>query len=160
MAVTQPKKFCQNCGYPLDGLPENRCPECGRTFSPTDPSTFKEYLGAPCRLYVARDAIEAHAVHSFLADRGIPSDVMGESLQLPGALPTELPCVWVGSEYLDRAKEALAAFLRAEREERDEHPDPLLGEPWTCPNCGERVEPQFTHCWNCQTPRPRRADSE
>lgn len=25
---------------------------------------------------------------------------------------------------------------------------------WRCPNCGERVEGQFTVCWNCGTPRP------
>jgi hypothetical protein len=25
----------------LYGLPENRCPECGRAFDPADPSTFK-----------------------------------------------------------------------------------------------------------------------
>jgi hypothetical protein len=23
------------------------------------------------------------------------------------------------------------------------------GEPWTCPSCGERLEPQFTQCWRC-----------
>ncbi|MHC4331384.1 MAG: DUF7577 domain-containing protein, partial [Planctomycetota bacterium] len=21
--------------------------------------------------------------------------------------------------------------------------------PWTCPNCGEEVEAQFTNCWKC-----------
>jgi len=26
--------FCPNCGYNLTGLPENRCPECGREFDP------------------------------------------------------------------------------------------------------------------------------
>jgi hypothetical protein len=23
------------------------------------------------------------------------------------------------------------------------------GSPWTCGHCGERLEPQFTHCWRC-----------
>lgn len=25
---------------------------------------------------------------------------------------------------------------------------------WRCPQCGEDVEPQFTECWNCRTPKP------
>ena len=33
-------KRCLGCGYILDGLPEPRCPECGREFNPLDPRTF------------------------------------------------------------------------------------------------------------------------
>jgi predicted amidophosphoribosyltransferase len=36
-----PSRYCSNCGYVLDGLPENRCPECGRPFDPDDPRTFR-----------------------------------------------------------------------------------------------------------------------
>jgi hypothetical protein len=25
---------------------------------------------------------------------------------------------------------------------------------WTCPKCGEKIEPQFDACWNCSTERP------
>ncbi len=32
--------YCQVCHYALDGLPEARCPECGREFNPSDSSTF------------------------------------------------------------------------------------------------------------------------
>jgi hypothetical protein len=35
--------WCKNCGYALDGLSENRCPECGRGFDPNDNTTFEEY---------------------------------------------------------------------------------------------------------------------
>ena len=31
-----PQMYCPHCSYILDGLPVNRCPECGRTFDPTD----------------------------------------------------------------------------------------------------------------------------
>ena len=24
---------------------------------------------------------------------------------------------------------------------------------WTCPSCAEKLEPQFTQCWNCGTTR-------
>lgn len=32
--------YCRKCRYPLDGLSENRCPECGRAFDPQNPSTW------------------------------------------------------------------------------------------------------------------------
>jgi hypothetical protein len=32
---------CRTCGYPLKGLPERRCPECGRSFDPYDPATMR-----------------------------------------------------------------------------------------------------------------------
>lgn len=35
-----PPMTCLGCGYILEGLPENRCPECGRHFSPNNPDTF------------------------------------------------------------------------------------------------------------------------
>ncbi len=37
----KPHKYCLKCSYILDRLPENRCPECGRKFSPNDPRTFR-----------------------------------------------------------------------------------------------------------------------
>jgi len=35
---------CLRCGYLLRELPENRCPECGRSFDPSDFNTFR-YIG-------------------------------------------------------------------------------------------------------------------
>lgn len=32
--------YCLDCGYDVRGLPENRCPECGRAFDPDDSTTF------------------------------------------------------------------------------------------------------------------------
>lgn len=31
---------------------------------------------------------------------------------------------------------------------------PDHGGPWTCPNCTEEIEGQFTDCWKCGTSRP------
>lgn len=44
-AVPHPPTFpddarCLSCGYSLFGLPEPRCPECGREFDPLNPVTF------------------------------------------------------------------------------------------------------------------------
>jgi hypothetical protein len=33
--------YCLRCNYDLGGLPEPRCPECGRGFDPGDPATFR-----------------------------------------------------------------------------------------------------------------------
>jgi hypothetical protein len=38
---TSPTRYCRQCQYFLDGLTENRCPECGTPFEPGDPSTFQ-----------------------------------------------------------------------------------------------------------------------
>jgi hypothetical protein len=39
---------CLGCGYPLRGLPQHTCPECGRPFDPRDPTSFKvPGLGRP-----------------------------------------------------------------------------------------------------------------
>jgi hypothetical protein len=35
-----PNRYCLGCAYPLDWLPETRCPECGRLFDPENPGTF------------------------------------------------------------------------------------------------------------------------
>ena len=32
--------YCQSCRYPLAQLSSRTCPECGRAFDPTNPSTF------------------------------------------------------------------------------------------------------------------------
>lgn len=40
---TQLSMYCRKCGYQLIGLSENRCPECGRPFSPTNLRSFSLY---------------------------------------------------------------------------------------------------------------------
>lgn len=35
------KSWCLDCDYPLKGLTEKRCPECGREFNPRDTSTMR-----------------------------------------------------------------------------------------------------------------------
>ena len=39
-ATAGPQRFCRQCAYPLIGLPENRCPECGQVFNLDDPKTY------------------------------------------------------------------------------------------------------------------------
>jgi len=53
------------------------------------------------------------------------------------------PSVWVHVRDQDRAVEILA---KADR--RGTAPG------WSCPECGESIEGQFTACWRCNCPRP------
>ena len=48
---TSPTRHCLGCDYALDGLSEERCPECGRTFDHQDPRTFArdDGTGVPLR---------------------------------------------------------------------------------------------------------------
>lgn len=39
VSETDPKR-CLGCAYILEGLPEHRCPECGRGFDPDNPRTY------------------------------------------------------------------------------------------------------------------------
>jgi hypothetical protein len=151
MGISQPRMFCLGCGYPLDGLPEPRCPECGTPFDPNDPDSFREDVGALQPLYRAANSSEAHALRDRLREEGILAAVMGESLESGHGLPITTPAVWVGTRDLDRAREVLGAFL-AERSGSGAE-DAGKG-AWTCPGCGERIEPSFDICWNCQTARP------
>lgn len=38
-------RFCLQCTYPLHGITEPRCPECGRSFDPADRSTYARRPG-------------------------------------------------------------------------------------------------------------------
>lgn len=40
--IVEPTRYCLDCSYVLDGLPENRCPECARPFDPRDPTSYSD----------------------------------------------------------------------------------------------------------------------
>ncbi len=42
---------CLGCGYSLRGLPEERCPECGRSFSWNDATTYRVQKAASSRCW-------------------------------------------------------------------------------------------------------------
>ena len=106
------------------------------------------------QVFVAQHPTEAHLVKGLLEADGIGAQVMGESLfgvrgEAP-ATPDTLPTVWVMDEGdAPRALAILAAYG---------HREAAPQASWTCSNCGERVEPQFTACWRCGTNRDDRTD--
>lgn len=50
--IDEPTMYCRECSYVLDALPENRCPECGKSFDPQNPGTFRRAAVVPRRLTI------------------------------------------------------------------------------------------------------------
>ena len=93
------------------------------------------------RVFSSFDLIAVHHARNLLEAEGIGAVVRNERL---GSAMGELPpaeCqaeVWVMED---------ADAQRAERLLREGRP--ATGPAWTCPACGERLEPQFAQCWRC-----------
>tara|TARA_Y100000589_G_C26813431_1_gene490820 strand:- start:85 stop:435 length:351 start_codon:yes stop_codon:yes gene_type:complete len=104
------------------------------------------------KVYTAENPTEAHIVKGILESGGIESvvkDIMLFSArgELP-ITPETAPTVWVIEE--SRYNEAQRIVRRYEQRNADKL---LPKETWLCPACGEKLEGQFTHCWQCGTPR-------
>ena len=149
MALPEPWMFCRSCDYPLNNLRGARCPECGREFDIGDLDTFFVRLIDPVKLTDARDGIEADRMCGYLVCEHIAAavadtgDTNAATLGFETAAPA-VPAVWVNRSDLVRAWQALRTFVERQHGRA----------PWTCPNCGENLERQFSECWNCQTAHP------
>ena len=103
------------------------------------------------QIFVAQHPTEAHLVRGLLEANGISAEVQGESLfGARGAAPTTpdtLPSVWMDQSDAPAAWAVLSSC--GGQAIGDCHPV-----RWLCASCGERLEPQFTHCWHCGTNRP------
>jgi hypothetical protein len=102
------------------------------------------------QIHTARHAPEAHLVKGFLESQGISAVVRGEYLTSGwGELPVDLCSVWIADDaQYERANELLIAFFKGSFARQ------FSGESWQCPRCGEKLEGQFTACWNCGASRP------
>ena len=108
-------------------------------------------------VYTARDEMDASFVQGLLRQAGIEAVVQGEALGgVWGTLPLSaesLPSVWVPEADVDRARPVVEEYRRTdEANAADDAERPRA--TWTCPNCGEKVEEQFTQCWKCGHNRP------
>jgi hypothetical protein len=104
------------------------------------------------QVYSAEHPTEAHMVRGILEAKGIECVVRGEILfgargELP-VTPETAPSVWVVEE--GRYAEARQIVAQYEKANRQDVPE---GQTWQCQSCKEMLEEQFTHCWNCGTPR-------
>jgi predicted RNA-binding Zn-ribbon protein involved in translation (DUF1610 family) len=109
-------------------------------------------------IYTARDEMDASFVQGLLRQEGIEAVVQGQALGTAWAnLPLSdesVPSVWVEDRDVERARPIIEAYRRTDEANADEAVDQARA-TWTCPNCGERVEEQFTRCWKCGHNRPR-----
>jgi len=108
-------------------------------------------------VYTARDEMDANFVKGLLNQQGIQAIVQGQSLgEVWGSLPLSaesLPTVWVPDGDLARAMPVVEEYRRTDEANAvDDAERPRS--TWTCPNCGEKVEEQFTQCWKCGHNRP------
>ena len=107
---------------------------------------------------MAEDPIAAQMVVDMLQAEGIAAMIQGEHIfAVRGALPVSYPTVWVlDDDDYDRARAlALAYDQNAAPASKDG-----AAEPWTCPQCGERIEGQFGLCWRCGAERPFEDDTQ
>jgi hypothetical protein len=101
------------------------------------------------RVFRAGNAMEAEFVRGVLEAEGIPAVVQGAALEAtlaPILGGTTLPGVYVREQDLEDARDIV---------DRLESGEITAGTPWTCPNCGEAIEGQFSECWKCGTERPQ-----
>jgi hypothetical protein len=102
-------------------------------------------------VFKANDIPEAHFVRGLLESHGLAVTVRGEDLWgTRGEVPfTETwPTVWVEDDAQEN--EALTLIDTYQSGRADPGPRGLM---WTCPACGQQLEPQFTSCWQCGTER-------
>jgi hypothetical protein len=103
------------------------------------------------QIYSARDEVDAQLAKTALDEADIESVIqpggLGSILGELAVSEETLPSLWVREEDADRASAVLTTF-------KANQPPPPTSLPWTCPNCREAIEPQFTACWKCGTARP------
>jgi Putative prokaryotic signal transducing protein len=96
------------------------------------------------RIFRAASLLQVAHARNVLIMAGIESEMRNQYLAgALGDLPMleTWPQLWVEDSLEMAALRALAAASAAP-----------TGEPWTCTQCGEELEPQFTSCWRCGAP--------
>lgn len=105
------------------------------------------------RVHEALNLREGALLATYLVEHGVPAEVRGgahhavrgELANIRGGF---LPEIFVED---DRDAERAQTLIRDYYRLLEQAPS---GEPWTCPGCGEVLEPQFQSCWNCQADKP------
>lgn len=109
-------------------------------------------------VYTARDEMDASFVQGLLKQQGIEAVVQGQALGSAwGTLPLSaesLPTVWVPDGDLARAIPVVEEYRRTDEANASDDERRGARATWTCAQCGERVEEQFTQCWKCGHNRP------
>jgi hypothetical protein len=95
------------------------------------------------KVHTAESVIEIAHLRNVLESAGIACEVRNDRL---GGVVGEIPFVECWPELWVRSTgDAQRAGSLIEEALRPAAP----AEPWVCPACGERIEPQFAQCWHC-----------
>jgi predicted RNA-binding Zn-ribbon protein involved in translation (DUF1610 family) len=101
------------------------------------------------RIFSSADLVAVSELKAMLDNAGIACYINNEvSSTLAGGIPQGecMPELWID----DDACEAEAVQIK-----KDWLSPKIQGAAWTCPKCGENLEPQFTSCWKCRTAKPQ-----
>ena len=93
------------------------------------------------RVFRAASLLQVAHARNLLISAGIDSELRNQYLAgALGDLPMleTWPQLWVEDALEAAVLRTLASASAAPR-----------GSPWTCPQCGEELEAQFTSCWRC-----------
>lgn len=101
------------------------------------------------KVYGCENSLMATRIQSLLEPEGIRSLIKNQNLSgALGELPINecWPEIWImdDADY-DRAMEIVSTVLS----DAD-----IATSPWNC-SCGEKIEGQFTECWNCGKEKPQ-----
>lgn len=100
------------------------------------------------KLYTSPDLLFIQHLKLLLESHGIQIVIKNQEISsLQGGIPAQdtWPELWlIDEDVLPKAENTLKKLLSSDKNE---------GSPWKCTNCNEQIEPQFTHCWNCNTQR-------
>ena len=100
------------------------------------------------KLYVSQSLIDVESRKELLDQAEIPCIIKNQrSAMLGGVVPFAevFPELWVlQDEDLERAQQFLEDWEKAK---------PLETSGWTCTNCGEIHQKEFTTCWKCNQER-------
>ena len=107
------------------------------------------------KVYTAENIMMVGHLKNVLEGHGI--DCLIKNQYLSGGAG-ELPPIYIWPEIrvtedadCDRAREIIEDQLRPVESDQS---------PWTCPHCGEVIEPQFAVCWKCGALRPFGRDED
>ena len=100
------------------------------------------------KLFTSQSLTEVELLRGVLEQQGIASTVRNQYTSIGrGEIPfTETwPELWVVNDAdLARSQALLAQGYGKDGDSAQD---------WTCANCGEEIEAQFTSCWNCSQER-------
>ena len=140
--------LCRGCGYPLAGLSQHRCPECGRQF------TLDEYIPPgdfPFLIYEGKEVRPTLDTIELLNLARIPyMHVMppGDTVLSSMGLNPDKPRGHL-SVPRDLYFQTIHLLRQRDLGKTIETPSDVDREDWKCPGCDEENPGTFDLCWSC-----------